>query len=133
MPKPIAIEAVIIGSVHLCRSEKSERKRNAGIAQVIYLATLIGQSKSCVYYNVYSQKCTVHTSVSSYTIQKCGNNKKLLIKFPESKCQNRDWSEVKSICKHFCNSAAEVARTIVPVFCLIFEEFKAVACNFIIA
>ena len=44
MPKPIAIEAVIIGSVHLCRSEKSERKRNAGIAQVIYLATLIGQS-----------------------------------------------------------------------------------------
>ena len=45
MPKPIAIEAVIIGSVHLCRSEKSERKRNAGIAQVIYLGTLITQSK----------------------------------------------------------------------------------------
>ena len=45
MPKPTAIEAVIIGSVHLCRSEKSERKRNAGIAQVIYLGTLITQSK----------------------------------------------------------------------------------------
>lgn len=45
MPKPIANEAVIIGSVHLCRSEKSERKRNAGIAQVIYLGTLITQSK----------------------------------------------------------------------------------------
>ena len=75
MPKPIAIEAVIIGSVHLCRSEKSERKRNAGIAQVIYLATLIGQSNPVFIIMYTSQKCTVHTSVSSYTIQKCGNNK----------------------------------------------------------
>ena len=74
MPKPIAIEAVIIGSVHLCRSEKSERKRNAGIAQVIYLATLIGQSNP-VFIIMYTAK-NVHTSVSSYTIQKCGNNKK---------------------------------------------------------
>ena len=48
MPKPIAIEAVIIGSVHLCRSEKSERKRNAGIAQVIYLGTLITQTKHVI-------------------------------------------------------------------------------------
>ena len=55
MPKPIAIEAVIIGSVHLCRSEKSERKRNAGIAQVIYLATLIGQSNP-VFIIMYTAK-----------------------------------------------------------------------------
>ena len=124
MPKPIAIETVIIGSVHLCRSEKSERKRNAGIAQVIYLATLIGQSNP-VFIIMYTAKNALYILLFRLIPYKSVEITKIIDKVSGIQMSNRDWSEVKAFVNIFAIP--------LPVFCLIFEKFKAVACNFIIA
>lgn len=58
-PKVIAIEAVIIGSVHLCLCEKSERVTNAGNAQHIYRAILIGHAKP-VFIIIYTSRNAVY-------------------------------------------------------------------------
>ena len=100
MPKPIAIEAVIIGSVHLCRSEKSERKRNAGIAQVIYLATLIGQSNP-VFIIMYTAKNALYILLFRLIPYKSVEIKKIIDKVSGIQMSNRDWSEVKAFVNIF--------------------------------
>ena len=104
MPKPIAIETVIIGSVHLCRSEKSERKRNAGIAQVIYLATLIGQSNP-VFIIMYTAKNALYILLFRLIPYKSVEITKIIDKVSGIQMSNRDWSEVKAFVQFRCRSS----------------------------
>ena len=100
MPKPIAIEAVIRGSVHLCRSEKSERKRNAGIAQAIYRATLIGQSNP-VFIIMYTAKNALYILLFLRTPYRSVQITKIIDTVSGTHISNRDWSEVKAFVNIF--------------------------------
>ena len=109
MPKPIAIEAVIIGSVHLCRSEKSERKRNAGIATPISLIfsnilmislQMIGQSNP-VFIIMYTAKNALYILLFRLIPYKSVEITKIIDKVSGIQMSNRDWSEVKAFVNIF--------------------------------
>ena len=83
MPKPIAIEAVIIG-----------------IAQVIYLATLIGQSNP-VFIIMYTAKNALYILLFRLIPYKSVEITKIIDKVSGIQMSNRDWSEVKAFVNIF--------------------------------